>query len=175
MEEISMIKLTLVFDVVIQNLFDNYYFDDFCGSVCSLRLGCKELKNIIDLNALFQRKKSAYMLESCFQHLSIDSRYIYGTLIVDEYFDKNEYKYIANSIYNIGVGGGEFSGRSYNNFRKSHYDHTEDKLNPLRTMRLYQYLLAKKKIEKSIYLSLALAHAEKPYSFSKAQTIEDRY
>ena len=29
--------------------------------------------------------------------------------------------------------------------------------------------------EQSIYLSLALAHAEKSYSFSKAQMIEDRY
>lgn len=169
------VDFTIVVDVVVQNLFDNYYFDEFCESVCQLRMGCKELKNLIDLNALFQRKKSAYKLESCFEHLSFDPRYIYGTLIEDDYFDKNNYKYIANCIYNFGIGGSEFSGRTYNNFRKTHYDHTEDKLNPLRRMRLYQYLLGKKNIEKSIYLSLALAHAEKPYSYTKAQTIEDRY
>jgi hypothetical protein len=167
------VMTTLVLDIIVQNFFDNFSFDEFYDSVCLLRLGCIEFKNIIDHNALFQRKKSAYMLKSCFQIMSqginvSDIEYII------EY--KLDYKYMLNCIYNIGSNGKYMlSENKLNYYKKGFLDYSNDKFNPFRRLRIFKYFEFKERTRASIMLSLALGHAEKPCYFKKTKAIDDYY
>ena len=84
------------------------------------------------------------------------------------------FKYILNCVYNVGIQ----CDCNYDNFKNA-YSHSRgyrsDRLHPLKNLRLFKYKEYQNRMKTSINLNMALAHAERLYSVSKAIAMDDYY
>ena len=152
---------------LITTLIIDYYVDINKTNICKkLKLINHNFKNIIDSNILYKRKNNANKLVAVLRDLDMTHNILY------QYIEfKCDYKYILNSIYNIGTG----TDFTYGVFKKNISEYKNDKLAPFRNIRVYKSLEFKIRMKNSILLSMALDHAEKPYSLAKAREIDDYF
>ena len=150
-------------------IVNNYYSLIGCCRLISL-----EHKKIIDSNKLFGRKKSAELLKKTLINFTRDigiNEFVDNILYTDKV---DYYKYTLNCIYNIGSNTG-YNDDNYEQYKYKIVHFRYDKLHPLKRLRLFKYNMIKKQMASSIYLNMALDHAEKPYSILKAQAINELF
>ena len=154
--------ITLLLDYIVINNFNLYFQKKY---IKNLRNTSKEFNSCIKQNNLYNRKKACYLLTKTFTDLHLNS-----TFITSMIHDSKDLKYIFNTI-NIYGGYGRDPGYEY--YSKSLSFYKDDPLNPLKTLRLFTQLNYQTSMKNSIYLKLALSHADKPPYYSRLKEIEE--
>lgn len=139
---------------------DDYKWLSQCCSIS------KEFKQIIYLNPLFERKKSAYMLSSVICETGIDDvEYIHELL----QHSRNDYNWILNLIFNIYIK----SDSAFQLYLNKKNQYKCDRLDPLCNMKLLNRSRFKKQMSRSIILNMAMDHAEMKFSYIKLRELDD--
>lgn len=150
---------TLVFDYITANNFNLYFQENY---IKNLRYSNKEFNNWIKENKLYSRKKSAYLLTKTFIGIGYHN---INNILVDSY----DLKYIFNSLDVYGSYGRD---PGYEYYLNSLSNYKTDPFNPLKSLRLFTKIHYDKSMKKSIYLNLALSHADKPPYYLRLKEID---
>lgn len=157
-------------------LIISYYLDNNeLKKIQSLKLLNNDFKNIINLNTLFKRKKSAYLLNICMKNIVKNYNGNIYLLKYDKIFCHEwlfEYKCLLNNIFDDAYC---CKNIAYELYLKNFESYKQDKLDPLKRLRLFKYYDYKFRCESSMIFSMALHHAEKQYSYNKSRELEDYY
>lgn len=82
-----------------------------------------------------------------------------------------DFKYLLNCIFDIYTE----LDISYDYYIKNCGNYKNDPLNTFRRLKFISYIKIKRRMKQSIYLNIALDHAEKNYSLAKSRELEDYY
>jgi hypothetical protein len=154
--------ITLILDYIVINNFNLYFQKKY---IKNLRHTSKEFNSCIKQNNLYNRKKASYLLTKTFIDLHLNIKNIKCMIN-----DSKDLKYVFN-VLNIYGGYGRDPGYEY--YSKSLSFYKDDPLNPLKTLRLFTQLNYQTSMKNSIYLNLALSHADKPPYYLRLKEIEE--
>tara|TARA_B100000989_G_C19243644_1_gene345098 strand:- start:43 stop:522 length:480 start_codon:yes stop_codon:yes gene_type:complete len=152
----------LIFEIIFYSIISNNNF----RLLADLRCVSKQIKNTIDNDRFYIRKKYAFILKIVIDKIDIRMYDIMG-----DYYNNNDFKYLLNCFYNIATD----NDITYNKYIQSIELYKKDRLDPLKRLPEFKYHEIKQRMKSSIMLKLALMHAGYEYSFAKAREIDDFY
>lgn len=154
--------INLLLDYIVINNFNLYFQKKY---IKNLRHTSKEFNSCIKKNKLYNRKKASYLLSKTFIDLQLNN-----TFITSMIHDSHDLKYMFNLI---SIYGGYGRDPGYEYYIKSLSFYKDDPFNPLKTLRLFTKLNYQTSMKNSIYLNLALSHADKPSYYLRLKEIEE--
>ena len=161
---------------LLYDIFTNYLIENNLFNIISmLRVVNKENKTIVDNNQLFQRKKSALLLQKIFN----DAGYEYynilelltptnGVLNTNK-VDLDCIYYFSDTLASIIDFYFYGCDKEYEKYKNKFYNYKDDSLDPFCRLKKFWRNKIKDRMKQSILLNMALSHADYDYSNLKGR------
>jgi hypothetical protein len=131
-------------------------------SISLLRVVSSGLRNIVDTNIMYKRKKAAEYLRITLNESGYNMMF-YHNLVKWPFSDDSRFKdfrIFTHSIYNVGSNF-KLNDDAFALYKRNLHSYKSDMLDPLHNLRTFKYYEVKRLIRQSVNLSVALDHADK--------------